>query len=249
MLAISKSTSEVFRIVVVVILVFIVVLQIFTLTQIPTSRESPPSGFIKALWVLTQIGILFVLLLTLIPIRNNYAAQLLRDRYDMFFKSWEVSPDDVSLLMRKEKSHLLVENEYMEKNYLAKLQSDAKAAEDYLLIVQLYEYLAFAHALTFSTKYLGRWCIGKSWERSPTNRINDNYFDPYGEQWIKRWVEILVEDPDFPHVHLSYEKDHPQFYRFVKDFVKAKYPDFYNNFVKDRVKPEGKETSIDPIVK
>jgi hypothetical protein len=118
------------------------------------------------------------------------------------------------------------------------LREDAKEAsiKKYLLIVQLYEYLAFAHALASSTKYLGRWRTGKFWEsirnrcldrwliascsERSFNRISDNYFDPYGEQWLKRWVSILIEDPDFPHVHQSYESDHPEFYRFVEDEIK-----------------------------
>jgi len=100
----------------------------------------------------------------------------------------------------------------------------------------MYEYLAFAHALTSSTKYLGRWWTGNFWEKSRNkyldrllianygerscNRTKDNYFDPYGEQWLKRWVKILIDDPDFPHVHQSYEKDHPEFYRFIEDEIK-----------------------------
>ncbi len=87
----------------------------------------------------------------------------------------------------------------------------------------------------FRKEQLDRCLIGKCGEKIP-NEINDNYFDPYGEQWIERWIDILVEiQPDFLEVHISYEEDHPQFYRFVNNFVKEKYPRFYNQ-VKDREK-------------
>ena len=174
----------------------------------------------------------------------------------MFFDSWEVKDEDVQQF--RNKHHLFIEN--MDEDYLQNLHmSDALKNENgirnYLLILQPYEYLAFAHALTFSTKYLGRWSIGKRWERFRNERldkrlsgktwiqfphsINDNYSDPYGEKWIERWVEILIEDPDFPEVHISYRKDHPEFYRFVNDIQ----PDFYKKFVKDREELAEKEDS------
>lgn len=197
-----------------------------------------------------QIVGLVIVVLALMARRKLFVSQLLHSRYQMFFSSWAIDNEDVRQF--RSKPDLFVENmdSFTLRNYLR----DDNAIRNYLLIVQLYEYFAFAHALTFSTKYLGRWRTGKwwekcrnkyvdrrlmpkYWERSP-NRINDNYFDPYGEQWVERWVDILMEDPNFLDVHLSYQDDHPEFYRFINDT----HPEFYNNFVKDREKQEEKGT-------
>ncbi len=167
----------------------------------------------KLIEIGVQLGILGALLLTLLPIQRSFAAGLLRDRYQMFMESWEVSPGDVSMLMHG-KHHLFVEKD-MDETYLKGLQCCEDAATKFLLIVQLYEYLAFAHALAFSTKYLGRWSISKCCEKI-RKKFDPNYTDPYGPQWVTRWVEILIEDDDFKHVHNSYRKDHPEFYCFIE---------------------------------
>ena len=171
----SKGNNNVFRIAMVVILVLIVVLQILTLTQIPTSSASPPSRLIEVAGMVIQIGIFGVLFLTLIPIRNNYAAQLLRDRYQMFFDSWKVEDEDAKQF--KAKPHLFVAKKLMEenedyKNYvqglLADEDKDNRSIKDYLLIVQLYEYLAFAHTFNTNSEYSANHPRVSGWRESAT---------------------------------------------------------------------------------
>ena len=161
-----------------------------------------------------QIGILCVLAFTLIAIwlsmkaqwkllgeqKKLTAAELLRGRYEMFFAAWDVTEEDVRQF--KEKRHLYTEG--MEDSTYENYKRSDDAIKDYLVIVQLYEYLAFAHTLNTSSEYLG-----------PEPKADD----PYGRQWVERWIKILIEDDeDFPHVHESYEKDHPDFHKFVEDW-------------------------------
>ncbi len=138
----SKSISNSVPILIVAILILLLIIIILTLLAV--------GSFAKGLEVATQIGIFIVLLLTLIPIRNNYAAQLLRDRYQMFFDSWQVNAEDIDQF--RIEPRLFVDQDKMDEKYLKNLKEDQEgnAIGKYLLIVQLYEYLAFAHALTFS---------------------------------------------------------------------------------------------------
>ncbi len=153
------------------------------------------------------------------------ATSLLRDRYQMFFDSWNVTEGDVDQF--KAKPHLFVEKKTINPAYLAALLGSDDAIRNYLLIVQLYEYLAFAHTFNTNSMYLGRSAIGKCWVRF-VNSVRravfheDKPVDPYGEEWVKRWVTILLteNDTDFPHVHDSYKDDHPEFYCFVEKIKK-----------------------------
>lgn len=159
--------------------------------------------------------------------RNNYAAQLLRDRYQMFFDSWKVEEDDVRQF--RAKPHLFVEKKKIDPAYLEGLLTDCtnEAIKNYLLIVQLYEYLAFAHTFNTNSEYLGRSSVGKCWDRFRhclEPGVSDPLVpkDPYGEPWVKRLIEILIteNDTDFPHVHESYKHDHREFYCFVEKVKK-----------------------------
>ncbi len=156
------------------------------------------------------------------------ATQLLRDRYQMFFDSWSVTPDDVQQF--RAKTHLFVEKKRIDAAYLDGLLRDESdnAIKSYLLIVQLYEYLAFAHTFNTNSMYLGKSAIGKCWDKF-FNCLREALFreskpiDPYGEEWVKRLVTILItekDETDFPHVHDSYKDDHREFYCFVEKVKK-----------------------------
>lgn len=150
------------------------------------------------LWL--GIATLAVLAITLIPIWCTMSAQLVRDRWDTFLSAWEDTSDEL-VRSFKAKPYLYVEN--MDKSTLNKYKEevDGDAIKDYLLIVNLYEYLAFAHELNT------RWFF----------KIRPGH---YGDQWVKRWIKILSEDCDFPHVHKSYKNDHPKFHEFVERELK-----------------------------
>ncbi|MGB6066875.1 MAG: hypothetical protein WBG50_18890 [Desulfomonilaceae bacterium] len=217
----SKAASKPIQTVIFGTLALIAVLFITVLTLIPSSR------FIEVVATATQIGILVVLALTLIPIRKTFAVQLLRDRYEMFFDSWEVKEEDVRQFRAKQ--HLFVEKKRMDPAYLEALLGDKtdNAIKDYLLVVQLYEYLAFAHTFNTNREYLGKSFMGKCRDRF-RNCLEPEAIDPlcpkdpYGEPWVKRLVAILIteNDRDFPHVHESYKDDHREFYCFVEKMKK-----------------------------
>ena len=180
-----------------------------------------------ALGIAVQVIISIILLLTVLFAwrgqKKNFAADLSRNRYDTFYESWDVTDEDVRQF--KSKPHLYVDDDAVDNHTYEEWKRDDNKIRDFLIIVQLYEYLAFAHASTCSKKYLGRWRIGKYWEWMRKN-IDLNYFDPYDEQWIKRWIDLLRRDPYFKYVHGSYKYDHPEFHAYVeKEIERNKPPD------------------------
>ncbi|MGB6067608.1 MAG: hypothetical protein WBG50_22610 [Desulfomonilaceae bacterium] len=132
-----------------------------------------------------QTGILIVLAVTLIAIYASMKAQwrllqeqkkvsaseLLRGRYEMFFSAWDVTSEDVRQF--KEKPHLFIDPGVMSETIYQSYKKNDDAIKDYLLVVQLYEYLAFAHTLNASPDYLG---------------LDSKPDDPYSKRWVERWI-------------------------------------------------------------
>ena len=179
---------------------------------------------------------LIVLAATLIPIwlstrrqKKLFAAQFLRDRWEMFLDAWDVQ--DKEILRLKEKPYLYIDPSLYERHY----KGNDDRIRDFLVIVNLYEYLAFTYTLVTSKKYLGTSLAGQCWAwfwlhlKIGINGLvfgqeyrEDGYGD-LGYSLVRKFVKDLVktwEDKDFPHVHESYKTEYPDFYDFVEKVKK-----------------------------
>src|SRR5208337_2274734 len=118
-----------------------------------------------------QVFTLIILGVTLIPIllsmraqKKLSAAQLFRDRWDMFLATWDVEDKEVQRL--KEKPHLYMDPMSMYDKYY---RGNDDRIRDFLVIVNLYEYFAFTHTLFTRKDFLGRSFPGKclNWSLQP----------------------------------------------------------------------------------
>ena len=141
-----------------------------------------------------QFGNLVVISITLlalffqIRIQNRLAkAQILRDRFEMYWKTYEpVSEGQIA------EFHMNPED-YVEKNkYEAQYKDNEYAVRKYIGMAQLYEYLAFLYTLRQM--------------RVP---------DPLGEHWLDTWVRSLLSNVEFRDVHEHYRQYYPAFARTV----------------------------------
>ncbi|MFI5354190.1 MAG: hypothetical protein ACHQX0_01140 [Desulfobaccales bacterium] len=140
-----------------------------------------------------QIGILLVLTATLIAIvwqirthNRLFFAQVLRDRFDMYWKTYDPISD--AQIAEFE----LIPDDYID---IGKYEKDYKGKKDaihkYLICLQLYEYLAFAFKLKEA-----------------------KIIDPLG-QWTEEWTYDLCEKKEFMDVHGYHKKYYPEFAKFI----------------------------------
>lgn len=148
-----------------------------------------------------QTAILLVLTATLfawvwqIVIQNRLLkAQILRDRLEMYWQTYEpVSDDEVQEL------HLIPED-YMDKlKYEVHYKKNPEAIRRYITMLALYEYLAFTYSL-----------------------IKLKLPDPLGYDWTKRWAKDLLEYIEFLYVHEYHNEYYPEFAAYVDGVLKNK---------------------------
>lgn len=142
-----------------------------------------------------QIGILSVLGFTMILAvwqtrtqTNLYLAQLLRDRFEMYWKMYEpVSQGQLEELRE-------FPEDYIELTlYEEKYKGHDKKLRKYIGMAQRYEYLAFAHGLE-----------------------ELHLRDPLGYGWTQRWTEDLLEDEVFMDVHHYFGAYYPGYTKLIK---------------------------------
>jgi hypothetical protein len=145
-----------------------------------------------------QISILAILTLTLIAIYRQFIlqnkifkAQLLKDRYEMYSKTYDVVTDD-HVINFNDFPNDWIDNDLYERKY----KNNEKKIRRYLNISKTYEYLAF----TWKIKSL----------KIP---------DMLGDNWIKMWVEQLIDNDEFLDVYDSYKGYYPDFENFISNIL------------------------------
>ena len=148
-----------------------------------------------------QLAILAVLAATLtavfrqLMIHNRLLqAQILRDRFDMYWKTYEpVSDADMEELR-------LVPDDYMNlQKYETTYKNNPTALRKYVSLLQTYEYLAFC----FLLKRL----------QLP---------DPLGYAWTEKWATDLLEHKEFVDVHQHQKKYYPEFAEFIARAIRKR---------------------------
>lgn len=148
-----------------------------------------------------QFSILIVLLLTLLAnfwqlrIQNRlFKAQLLKDRFQMYWKMYEpISNKEVHDLK-------MFPEDWIEKSkYETDYKNKENAMKKYIRMSKIYEYLAF----TFKLR-------------------EQNLPDPLGEKWLENWLKGLVKEKEFKDVHLYYGNYYPDFKELVDYFIHSK---------------------------
>ena len=152
-------------------------------------------------WI--QLGSLIVILLTLVVLayqvflQNQSAkAQLLHDRFEMYWGTYEPVTDN-----QVKEFHLNPEDYVQHDRYEAfykKKENDA-AVRKCILMAQRYEYLAFLHTL----RRMG-------------------IADPMGDHWLNKWVTDLLDSREFRDVHDYYRNYYPAFASAVDALTKSK---------------------------
>lgn len=149
---------------------------------------------------LIQIGILFTLFATLIFIGRQSAfqsrllkAQLLRDRFETYFKMYEPVSDGQIAEFRRMPIDFIDAGSYKE-GY----QDDDEKVKKYFSLLKIYEYLAFSHGL----EVLG-------------------LPDPLGYNWTHRWTRDLIGDRIFLEVHRYHGAYYPNFAGLVDELARA----------------------------
>lgn len=148
-----------------------------------------------------QIAILLVLAGTLvlvwrqIIIQNRVLkAQLLRDRFEMLWKTHEPVSDD-----ELKEFHLLMEDYMDETIYENNYKGNNEAIRRYISLLGLYIYLAF----TYSLKKL----------KIP---------DPLGPEWTEHWATDLLNYKEFIDVHEYLKRFYPEFGAFIDGVISNK---------------------------
>ena len=141
-----------------------------------------------------QIAILVILTVTMLLFLRQLRlqsrvlnAQLLRDRFEMYWKTYEpVTEEDVQELH-------LYPDDYMDNDKYQKVYKDnPQKIRRYIGMLTLYEYLAFSY--TLKTLHLP---------------------DPLGYKWTERWTRDLLENDEFRDVHLYQKEYYPEFAVYI----------------------------------
>ena len=145
------------------------------------------SDYIQATIALIYLVILVFILFQLIIQNRIFRAQVLRDRFEMYWKIWEpVSDAQVNELR-------LYPDDYLSKDkYESQYRNDEKALRKYIYMLNVYEYLAFSYA---------------------TRRLS--LPEPLGRKWTTRWLSDLVEEQTFLDVHEYHKPFYPEIAAFI----------------------------------
>jgi hypothetical protein len=121
-------------------------------------------------------------------------AQLLKDRYEMYMKTYEpVSEEEINELE-------LYPRDYMSPSlYEAKYKNNRTAIKRYIYMYQLYDFLGF----TYTLKKKG-------------------ISDPIGEQFNNNWLCELLTCSEFIDVHNEYKSYFPKFQKYINDRLDKK---------------------------
>lgn len=132
---------------------------------------------------------LLIILLQLRSQRKMLMAQLLKDSFEMYWKTLDPIPEQAVAQLS------LYPDDYMgRKLYETKYKGDADAIRKYILMLHVYEYLAFTY-------------YGLKRHGLP---------DPFvGYDWTKMWTKDLVAEQEFLDVNDYQGRFYPDFASFV----------------------------------
>ena len=138
------------------------------------------------------ISITLLVLLWQTIIQNRLSkAQLLRDRFEMYWRTYEpVSDQEVA------EFHLKPTDYVTQDQYETQYKNDDKAIRKSIMMAKHYEYLAFLHTL----KSMG-------------------IQDPLGTRWGELWTPFFATDKHFRDIHENYPGYYPKFEKFVDTLV------------------------------
>ncbi|HPO13320.1 MAG TPA: hypothetical protein PLI09_07735 [Candidatus Hydrogenedentes bacterium] len=145
-----------------------------------------------------QLGVLIVMAASLVVmtwqtlLQNRLVrAQVLRDRFEMYWKTYEPATDE------KMEDFKLYPKDYIDPLvYKQRYCGNDKAIKKYIYMSQLYEYLVFVHLL-------GELKIP----------------DPIGHHWLVKWAEELVHSREFRDVHDYYKGYYPTFEKLIDNLI------------------------------
>jgi hypothetical protein len=124
-------------------------------------------------------------------------AQILRDRFEMYWQLYEPVTDAHVENLR------LYPQDYMPLDmYKAKYETNEPSLRRYICMSRLYEYLAFTYSLHHVLKVP----------------------DPLGPNWTQKWTDTLAVVPEFRDVHVAYHDYYPKFETCVNNCYKAEVP-------------------------
>jgi hypothetical protein len=147
-------------------------------------------------WI--QLGVLLIATLSLIAVfiqlrfqTRIMRAQFLRDRFEMYWRLYEPTPEGVLEWMQA------CPEDYMPiELFERKYKDNPSAQRKYVGMAQIYEFLVFSHRL----KEL----------KIP---------DPLGFEWTQRWTEDLASHEEFREINEHYRPYYPRFADFVDSLI------------------------------
>jgi hypothetical protein len=140
------------------------------------------------------VSITLIVLACQLVIQNRLSkAQLLRDRFEMYWRTYDpISKEQVEELDMNPEDYMPTEQ------YRGVYRDNPGAKRRYLMLTQKYEYLAFLFAL----RQLG-------------------IRDPLGRHWLDNWVQDLSAEREFMEVNSHYRSYYPRFARLVDRLARA----------------------------
>jgi len=145
------------------------------------------------LGMLGVVGLTLLVLLWQVVIQNRLAkAQILRDRFEMYWQTYSPVTDAHIAELR------LAPDEYVPlEKYETEYSKSEAAIRKLIGMGMLYEYLAFLHTLRAM--------------RVP---------DPLGQEWLAIWTADLAKHKEFRDVHEHWRDYYPAYAAFVDAIVK-----------------------------
>jgi hypothetical protein len=140
--------------------------------------------------VATIYGVTLIAILLQLRSQNRiFMAQILKDSFDMYWKTLDPVPDEALTQLE------CYPDDYMDKGtYEEKYKANREAIRKYIFMVHVYEFLAFSY-------------YGVKRHRLP---------DPFqGYGWIEMWTRDLLKEREFLDVHEYQKRFYPHFAVFV----------------------------------
>ena len=124
-----------------------------------------------------------------LSIQNKLArAQLIKDRFDMYWQVYApVTDDDVKRLQISPTDYISLDL------YKSDYEGNQDRIKRLIHMSKLYEYLNFLYVLK-------------------SNGVSD----PLGDKWAALWAADLVDLPEFIHIDNSYKDYYPDFHKFLR---------------------------------
>lgn len=158
------------------------------------SLQMTTTNYIQLAGAIISVLALLAILRQLIIQNRIFKAQMLKDRFDMYWKTVEPVSDE-SLKQVAVYPEDYVDREVYESTY----KGNPDALRKYIFMLQLYEYLAFTYGL-------------KQYHLP----------DPLGYEWTERWARDLLAEQEFRDVHRYHGPYYPYFAAYIDRLMPPK---------------------------